>query len=283
MYEQDTFTKSKLELEIKNYDTLKAIFTKIYETEIDLSNKRESAFDSIFKIKEPENEILRKIYVEFNEKMKALEKERQSLLRRIKSEFIPYIINNSSKAKADKKRIAHYQGKERENYKKQYEMEKAQATGNALKESELNQDIARNKKEINEFGKDIKKDLIIFEKNRIKDNKFMILLFIHNELAYHTKAVEKLSELYKTVKKLEPKENLKKFIDQYNFKNVNLEDYGYVENKVNNKGKSSVKVNNLEGSNMKSLRISGIGSSKKGMLQKSQQSEIKDDLEEEYI
>ena len=223
------------------------------------------------------------IYDKFTKEMKDIEKERINLLIRIKSEFIPDIIKNSSQAKADKKRIAHYQNKERENYKKQYEMEKAQATGSALKESELNQDIARNKKEINEFGKDIKKDLIIFENKRIKGNKKMFLLFIHNELAYHTKAVEKLSELYKLVKKLEPKENLKKFIDKYNFKNVNLEDYGYVENKVNNKGKSSVKVNNLEGSNMKSLRISGIGSSKKGMLQKSQKSEIKDDLEEEYI
>ncbi len=282
MYEQDTFFR-KFDLEIKNYDTLKAIFTEIYETEKDLSNKRESAFDIISEIKEPENEILMDIYDKFTKEMKDIEKERINLLIRIKSEFIPHIIKNSSQAKADKKRIAHYQNKERENYKKQYEMEKAQATGNALKESELNQDIARNKKEINEFGKDIKKDLIIFENNRIKGNKKMFLLFIHNELAYHTKAVEKLSELYKLVKKLEPKENLKKFIDKYNFKNVNLEDYGYVENKVNNKGKSSVKVNNLEGSNMKSLSRSGIGSSKKGMLQKSQQSEIKDDLEEEYI
>lgn len=278
LYEQDIFLK-KTELEIKNYDLLKTIFSKIYEIEKDLAKKRSSTFDNILDIPEPDNDTLRNIYGDFTKEMKNLEGERNNLVIRIKSDFIPSIINNCSKAKMEKKRIAHYTSKKTENAKKQYEIEKAQATGNALKESQLNQDIAKNKKEINDFGESIQKNLMKFEKERISDNKFMILLFIHNELAYHTKAVEKLSELYKKVKNSEPKADLKKFVDKLNFKNVNLEDYGYVENKVINKGKSTIKVNNLGDSN-KSLRISGLNS-KKGMLQNSKLSEIQDDLQDD--
>jgi len=122
-----------------------------------------------------------------------------------------------------------------------------------------------------------------FEADRVIDNKYIILHYIHCELAYHAKSLEKLSELYKTIKYLEPKKYLREFADKLKFQSVNLEEFGYDEREYTKKSinpNTSVKVSQ---SVKKSLKVSGLGESKRsGMLKQSNIDEdYADEIEDE--
>ena len=273
----------KTEIELKNYEILKSVFTKIYDTENELLNKRKSTFDDITKIPESDNKALIEIYSKFTSEMKALEEFRNNQMIRIKSKLIPATTYYSSKVKTYKKQIGSYKDKKKQNQKQQNEMNKARESRNALKESQLNEDMKKSRNEMNNIGQNIEKDIMLFEKDRIIDNKYIILHFIHCELAYHAKSLEKLSELYKTIKNLEPKIYLKEFADKLQFKSVNVEDYGYDEREYTKRSINpgqSMSQSGIGKSNMKSLKASGLGNSKRGMLQQSQKSQYDDELEE---
>lgn len=272
--------KRKTEREIKNYDLLKSIFNKIYDIEKDLQKKRKGAFEEIIKIDEKDNETLKEIYSQFTKEMKDLEQLREKLMEKIKQKLIPAATYYSYKAKQQKKSIGHYDDKKKENKKQQYEMEKAKASRNELKESKLNEDLAKSRNEIKEAGESLEKDIMKFEADRLDDNKFIILHFIHCEMNYHAKSVEKLGQLFKDITNSNPKFHLKEFAENFKFQSVNLEDYGYDEREFTKKSihtnKSTLKAS-INESRQKSLRVSGLGNSRGGMLQKSQ---YKDDLEE---
>ena len=260
----------KTESEIKNYDVLKSVFTKIYETENDLQGKRKSAFDEITKISE-DNEALRGIYGEFTTEMKALEEFRNNQMIKIKSKLIPATIYYSSRAKTYKQQIGKYKDTKKKTEKQEQEMAKVQASQNNVKASQLKADINTNKSIIHDVGKNLQDQIMDFEAKRINDNKLIILHFIHCELAYHAKSLEKLSLLYKQVQNLKPKRHLKEFADKYNFQNVNLEDYGYDEreflrNASVNQSQSRMKQSSISQSRgmlKNSLKVSGIGESKR--------------------
>lgn len=266
----------KTEIELKNYELLKSVFTKIYDTENELLNKRKGIFDDITKIPETENKTLTDIYSKFTSEMKALEEFRNSQMLIIKSKLIPATTYYSSKVKNYKKQIGNYKNKKKENEKQQIEMSKARASRNALKESQLNEDIKKSRNEMYSVGQNIQKDIMKFEADRVIDNKYIILHFIHCELAYHAKSLEKLSELYKTINSLEPKIHLKEFSENLQFNSVNVEDY--IDEKSFTKksmGRSKEKSFNKE-----SLRVSGIRGSQRGMLEKTQKSQYDDELDE---
>ena len=270
----------KTELEIKNYEILKSVFNKIYEIENDLYNKRKSTFDSIGQIQESDNQTLSDIYSEFTTEMKALEEFRNNQMIKIKSKLVPATIYYSSKAKTYKQQIGKYKDKIKENEKQRQEMDKAKISRNELKQSQLTNDIQKSRNEIKTVGETLQSDVMKFEADRIVDNKYIILHFIHGELAYHAKSLEKLSNLYQKITNLKPKQHLKEFADKLNFQSVNLEEYGYDEREFTKKSinpKSSVKVSQ---SNKKSLKISGLGESQKsGMLKESQKDELEDENE----
>ena len=69
-------------------------------------------------------------------------------------------------------------------------------------------------------GLEIKDQLMMFEDQRTSNNKLIILHFIHNEMAYHAKAIEKLSDLYKTIRGLDARQHLKEFADKLNITTV---------------------------------------------------------------
>ena len=217
--------------------------------------------------------------------MTGLEEFRNNQMLKIKSNLIPATTYYSSKVKTYKKQIGNYKDKKKENQKQQYEMDKARESRNALKESQLKDDIKKSRNEIYNVGQNIQKDIMKFEADRVIDNKYIILHFIHCELAYHARSLEKLSELYKTIKYLEPKIHLKEFADKLQFKSVNLEDYGYDERTMTkrsiNPGKSSINQSGIENSNIRSLKMSGFGNSRRGMLQKSQYEDELEEIEEE--
>ena len=280
--EEEKF-KRKAEQEIKNYELIKTVFTKIYDIEKELLNKRKSSFQDISNIKEEDNEVLESIYKNFTEQMDGLEKYRENLMKKIQEKLIPackYYISNSKQAKKD---IGKYKDKKKQNEKQEFELEKAKVSRNVIKESQLNDEIQKSKIEIGNDLNNIQKNMIQYEKDRIVDSKYIILHFIHCELAYHAKSLEKLSELYKTIKNLEPKIYLKEFADKLQFKSVNVEDYGYDEREYTKRSINpgqSMSQSGIGKSNMKSLKASGLGNSKRGMLQQSQKSQYDDELDE---
>ena len=264
--EEEKF-KRKTEQDIKNYELIKTVFTKIYDIEKDLLNKRKSSFQDIANIDEEDNEILKNIYKDFTEQMDGLEKYRENLMTKIQEKLIPackYYISNSKQAKKD---IGKYKDKKKLNEKQEFELEKAKASRNTIKESQLNNEIEKSKLEIDNELSSIQKNMIKYEKDRIEDSKYIILHFIHCEMAYHAKSVEKLSKLYKDINVLNPKVCLKGFTDKMNFQGVNAEDFGYDEREFTNYKKSTIKGSNLGDSNFKSLKVSGIEKSRRGMIQ----------------
>ncbi len=268
----------KTELEIKNYELLKSVFNKIYDIDNDLENKRKSTFDSIAQIQE-ENTTLFEIYGKFTSEMKGLEDFRNNQMMKIKSKLVPATIYYSSKAKTYKQQIGKYKDKIKENEKQRQEMDKAKMSRNELKQSQLSNDIKKSRREIENVGETLQSNVMKFEADRVIDNKYIILHYIHCELAYHAKSLEKLSELYKTIKYLEPKKYLREFADKLKFQSVNLEEFGYDEREYTKKSinpNTSVKVSQ---SVKKSLKVSGLGESKRsGMLK---QSNIDEDYADE--
>jgi hypothetical protein len=267
----------KTEKEIKSYELLKSVFSKIYSIETDLRNSRKSTFDDISKIQD-DNIPLNNIYTEFTNKLKSLEDERNEQILKIKSKIIPFLDYITKKAKTEKNQINLYKNTVTDTQKKEYELEKAKKSGDALKESVLNNDIARNKDEINRRGESMPVHLIQFEKKRIIDHKAVFLYYVHKEIAYHTKAVEILTDLYKKIKFIEPKQDLLKFADKMKIHNINLDDYGYVEKPKINLKQSEVKIDNLGESTItqKEETNQNNKNEKKGMIQ----SVYKDDLED---
>jgi len=242
----------KTESEIRKYNTLKSVFSKIYESENDLNKKRKAAFDEISNIEETENETLKDMYKHFCEEMKTLEDNKSQQTMNIKSRFIPAIDYYSYMAKHQKQQVGQFQETRKKTQKQEEEVQKAKASQNTIKESQLQSDIKNNKSIMENKGVEIKDQLMIFEDQRTRNNKLIILHFIHNEMAYHAQAIEKLSELYKTIKGLDARQHLKEFADKLNITTVDLEEFGYNDRSMS-----------------KSMSKSYIKSSKRGMLQTS--------------
>ena len=202
--------KKKLDLEIKNYEIIKSSFTKIYETETTLYKAKMGVYDSISKLKEiEENKSLRNIYDTVCREMNELAAIRNSKILKIKSELAPATIYYTSKTKNYKNLIGKY---------------------HALPQNSL-QNLSTSKNNIYIPGEDFDKDIGYYEMSRADANKQIFLFYIHYELEYHTKAVEKLTELYKMILNTMPKNDLIDFVEKYNFRQVNIEDYGYEEDK----------------------------------------------------
>lgn len=276
--------KRKTEREIKNYDSLRSIFSKLYDIESELKKKRVSSFEDIAAIEENDNDIIKDLYTDFTDKMRELENYRQNLMTKINEKIIPATKYYSSQAKKEKKDIGNYKEKKKENSKQQYELEKAKVSRNDIKESQLKDDIEKSRIEINDAQTNLQKTAVQFEWERIINIKYIILHFIHCEMTYHAKSVEKLSKLYQTIKEKEPDDNMKNFAESFKFQSVDPEEYGYNEKgaiKRSRIGKSSINKS-LSASNSKSLKVSGLGVSKKGMLEKNENDlENIDEVEEE--
>ena len=267
----------KTENEIKNYEILKSIFDKIYESDSKLFEKRNEVLDQIENFDEQDNGPLKNIYNNFSKEMRDLENIRNTQIKAIKEKIIPAIAYNNYNTKEYKKRIGKYKDTKKDIEKKEYEMSKARASGNDNKAEEIDDNLKQSKREIIEKGQDLEKDFVQFEIDRIMNNKYIFLHFIHSEMAYHAKSLEKLTGLFKLIKDENPLLGMKNFIQSHNYQSVDPTDYGYDEREEIKKSKMKSKNQSKVSSSVKpSLKISGLGKSTKGMLKKS----AKDDFEE---
>ena len=95
----------------------------------------------------------------------------------------------------------------------------------------------------------VKKDLLQYENDRILNNKAIFLHFIHSELSYHSKAVEKLSNLYTKIHNKFPILDLVNFNNTYKLgiSNKDLKQFGYdkkYEKKMENNNEIKNSINN---------------------------------------
>ena len=260
----------KTESEIRKYNILKSVFSKIYESENDLSKKRIAAFDEISSIEEPENQTLKDIYKNFCDEMKTLESNKDSLNKNIKSKFIPAIDYYSYRAKNQKQEVGKFQNTKKETQKKEEEM--VRASQNSFKQSQLQSHISMNRSLMENQSRGIKDHLMAFEDERTRNNKLIILHFIHNEMEYHAKAIEKLSELYKTIKGLDTRQHLREYADKLNITTIDLEEYGYNEKSLS-KSINQSNMRKSRGMLKTSFNTSGLGKSKLKVSQMSDELE----------
>lgn len=224
---------SKADAEIKKYGILKDAFQQIAKVEGNLYEKRKKAFDQIKGIKELDNVYISDIYLNFTTEMSGLEEFRKTLISKINDKILPATVFYPTKAKAYKQNVGDYGNIKKQKAKQENEKIKAQTNSQVEKAKSLQTDIARKEDLINQNGESIEKNFLKFEADRVVDNKYLFLHFIHSELAYHTAALEKLSSLYKNIQDIEPIEKLPDFVGKYSLDSVgDLREYGYDAKKI---------------------------------------------------
>ena len=202
---------SRIKTETQVYEKLTKIYTKIEEAEKKTSNIRAECFknfEDMEKISENDNKILKELYKNFGKIMKDLENNRKTYLDKINTLIIPVTQYYPTLLKQNKANLEEVS----KSKKKREDLQKSSASGPDLRASQREED---SKADI------FSKEFLKYENTRIKDDKFLILNFIHSELKYHCEVLQKLSELFISTKNKDVRVGLKKFGDDYGIKNFN--------------------------------------------------------------
>lgn len=252
---------SKADAEIKKYGILKDAFQQIAKVEGNLYEKRKKAFDQIKGIKELDNVYISDIYLNFTTEMSGLEEFRKTLISKINDKILPATVFYPTKAKAYKQNVGDYGNIKKQKAKQENEKIKAQTNSQVEKAKSLQTDIARKEDLINQNGESIEKNFLKFEADRVVDNKYLFLHFIHSELAYHTAALEKLSSLYKNIQDIEPIEKLPDFVGKYSLDSVgDLREYGYDAKKIERRNRRGDNRSDLSGDTGNNMNLDGTKS-----------------------
>lgn len=237
----------KIDYDIKRYEDLKKIIKRIYDIEEELYKKRKSIFNDISKISETGINDLGPIYKSFTDEMKDNEDNRNKYLINSKINYDKALSQLLSYSKEEKKRLEI-------NYYIENPRHEINSKSNQKNGLSGNQEKSQDK---NGEDKNIGKALVIYEKERILNYKYMILHLIHSKLKFHSESVGKLTDLYKAIKFFGQKEDQKK-----------------------DSNKKKIKINSTEiNENKKSIK-KDLSSSQKGMItNKSIKSDIDDDLD----
>ena len=136
--------QAKTETEIKNYNVIKTVLSKLYEAENDLFKKRSDAFEEINNITE-DIEGLKNIYTNFSNEMKKLEKSKNDQILKIKTKLIPTTEDYISQAKKTKQEIGNYKNIKSKTQDQEEEMQKLKSKGQDVKNSQISWNISQNK------------------------------------------------------------------------------------------------------------------------------------------
>ena len=207
--------QTKTETEIKNYEMIKSVLTKLYETEMDLNKKRKGIFDDIAKINE-ENANLKQIYENFTKTMKTLEENKDSQIMNIKTKLIPNTDYYISEAKKTKQDIGNYKNIKSKTEKQAEEIDNMRKSGINVKGSQISQNMLQNKSTMNDLGETIEGRMMKYEYERITNNKLIMLHLINYEMAYHAEAIKMLTNLFKDVKTINPKKSINESLRSLN-------------------------------------------------------------------
>lgn len=207
--------QTKTETEIKNYEMIKSVLTKLYETEVDLNKKRKGIFDDIGKINE-ENANLKQIYENFTKTMKTLEEKKDNQIMNIKTKLIPNTDYYISEAKKTKQDIGNYKNIKSKTEKQAEEIDNMRKSGINVKGSQISQNMLQNKSTMNDLGETIEGRMMKYEYERITNNKLIMLHLINYEMAYHAEAIKMLTNLFKDVKTINPKKSINESLRSLN-------------------------------------------------------------------
>lgn len=218
MTSKDKQLQTKIDEEIKKYNNLKNAFSTIYESEKDVQKKRQEVYEKISKIEEVDNSELSNIYKQFFAKMNELESFRTKHLKNINEKFLPMTVYYPEKLKQSKKSIEDLVTLKKQKEKNAKEEQKAHNKNDVDKARNLSAQIAQQSEEERRKTQDIERNVCLIEADRVKDNKYLLLHYIHSEMEYHAKAVEKMSQLFNMINRIEPLEKLPDFARNYNIK-----------------------------------------------------------------
>jgi len=207
--------QTKTETEIKNYEMIKSVLTKLYETEMDLNKKKKGIFDDIAKINE-ENANLKQIYENFTKTMKTLEENKDNQIMNIKTKLIPNTDYYISEAKKTKQDIGNYKNIKSKTEKQAEEIDNMRKSGINVKGSQISQNMLQNKSTMNDLGETIEGRMMKYEYERIINNKLIMLHLINYEMAYHADAIKMLTNLFKDVKTINPKKSINESLRSLN-------------------------------------------------------------------
>ena len=185
--------QKKTEDEINNYKTLQKVLTDLYNAEVELNKKRNKAFDEISKIKENNNELKDRIYVNFSKKMTDLEAIKNDKIGKIKSKLIPTTDSYINEAQKTKQKIGNFKNMKSSEQNQKKEIEKLKKSGADVSESE--NELQNKRSVIKNLGDSLEDQIMNYEANRIENNKLIMLHLINYEMAYHAKAIEDLTKL----------------------------------------------------------------------------------------
>ena len=207
----------------KMFEKLTKAFTKIREAEQKASKIRQDnfqQFENMEKIIEDDNPTLKELYKNFGKNMKELENMREDHLKTLKELIIPVTEFYPTKLKKNKMNLDEI-SKAKKNTEN---LRKSQADGNDITKSERTEISKRN---------NFEKEFLKYEKERVEDNRFLFLNYIHSELKYHCAVLEELSKLFVETNKRNVTVDLKNFAENYSIKNYNFKKLGIDMNNLN--------------------------------------------------
>ena len=245
MAEQEKNLKNKVENEITKYETLKKAFLQIHEYEKETSTTRLKSFQQINTIKEGDNVELTKIYNEFYNSMKKLETDRTTHLDKIWKIILPITAYYPEKLEKFKKDLSNIKNLREQKEKSTKEQEKAKNKKDVNAVRNLNADIKQKEQKQKQESNNFERKLVQFESERVNDNKCLFLHYIHSELQYHAKALEKMSSLFNLINSIDPRGELPSFEKKYNI-NINLKEINVDINKINEEKRRLEQLQNIQ-------------------------------------
>ena len=266
--------QQKTETEIKNYNVIKSVLSKLYDTENELIKKRKGAFEDIKDINE-ENPVLKKIYKNFSEEMLKLETEKEHQVMKIKTKLIPTTEARITEAKRTKQNIGNYKNIESKTKAQEEEVEKMKKKGQDVKGSQISLNISQNKSYMAEEGKGLKDKIMNYEDNRNNINKKIMLYLINYEMAYNAKYNEELTKLFNDIKEKDLKKSIKDSVMSVGVSQNVADEIDDEEQSENNDDDDDDEDDQEE------LKKSKLSKSKKSATKKSKNKSQKDDDDDE--
>ena len=205
---------TKIFSEIKKYEILKKSFYKLYESETKASKSRRENFQNLQKIQENDNNELKEIYNLFMNDMKTLEDQRGIHLNKIMDLILPVTNYYPEKLKQTKKQLEEL-SKLRKNKAKLEKSRNDVKNDDVHEVQRINGELQKSKNEEKKRGIGLEDQMCKFESDRVDDNKFLFLHFIHSEMKYHAAALEKMSDLFYKINEKDPRIEIEDFKDRY--------------------------------------------------------------------
>lgn len=270
--------QSKAEVEIKNYEVIKSVLTKLYDAEIGLNKKRKEAFDDITKINEENDELKDNVYKKFAKEMNDLEDTKNKKISNIKTKLIPTTERYIREAKDTKQKIGNYKSMKNRTENQKQEIEKLKKSGADIRESQAA--LENNRSTMKDLGNTLEDNIMNYEFNRINNNKLIMLHLINYEMAYHAEAIEKLTNLFKDIKYINPKKSINKSVRSLNMSQKIEEEESNEENEEDQENDDNESNDNIK----KSKKASVIKSKNKSIKEeekKSDEEEFKQNNDDE--